>query len=175
MNPEMAKTLMTMSLENRAREWDTTRKVILAIPEGQEDYKPHEKSMTALELAWHIAFGGIWFLRSLANGAFDPSTDFSRPETVKTAADVVAFYESNVDEPVAQCAALSGETLAEPLDFFGMMSLPRVAYMNFDDKHTIHHRGQLSVYLRPMGAKVPSIYGSSADSAEAEKAAEQSA
>ena len=53
--------------------------------------------------------------------------------------------------------------------------LPAVTYLNFVLHHSIHHRGQLSMYLRPMGAKVPSIYGESYDAAEARKAAQQSA
>jgi len=49
------------------------------------------------------------------------------------------------------------------IPFFGVMEMPAVAYLNFMNLHTAHHRGQLSTYLRPMGSKVPSIYGGSAD------------
>jgi uncharacterized damage-inducible protein DinB len=56
-----------------------------------------------------------------------------------------------------------------------MFQLPAVTYLNFLLHHSIHHRGQLSMYLRPMGAKVPSIYGESYDAAEARKAAQQNA
>jgi uncharacterized damage-inducible protein DinB len=56
-----------------------------------------------------------------------------------------------------------------------MFQLPAVTYLNFLLHHSIHHRGQLSMYLRPMGAKVPSIYGESYDATEARKAAEQKA
>ena len=61
------------------------------------------------------------------------------------------------------------------VDFRGMFQLPAVNYLGFILHHTVHHRGQLSMYLRPMGAKVPSIYGESYDAAEARKAAQQSA
>jgi uncharacterized damage-inducible protein DinB len=55
------------------------------------------------------------------------------------------------------------EQLTTPVDFLGAFNFPAVLYLSFVNNHSIHHRGQLSVYLRPMGAKVPSIYGGSAD------------
>ena len=61
--------------------------------------------------------------------------------------------------------------LAETIDFRGMMQLPAVMFMDMMMHHSVHHRGQLSMYLRPMGAKVPSIYGESYDAAQARKAA----
>jgi uncharacterized damage-inducible protein DinB len=63
---------------------------------------------------------------------------------------------------LAQAKTLTGEQLAKEIKFY-MFNLPAVSYLNFAQVHSIHHRGQLSVYLRPMGAKVPSIYGGSAD------------
>ena len=53
--------------------------------------------------------------------------------------------------------------LAEPMSFFGLFNYPAAAYLSFLQNHSIHHRGQLAVYLRPMGGKVPAIYGGSAD------------
>ena len=57
----------------------------------------------------------------------------------------------------------SGDACAKVLDFFGMMQMPAVVFLQLCIKHSVHHRGQLSAYLRPMGGKVPSIYGPSAD------------
>ncbi|HEY4051938.1 MAG TPA: DinB family protein [Acidobacteriaceae bacterium] len=59
--------------------------------------------------------------------------------------------------------ALSGEDLTAPVDFIGLRNDPAVAYLKIAIRHTVHHRGQLSAYLRPMGAKVPAIYIESAD------------
>jgi len=67
---------------------------------------------------------------------------------------------------------LSGEQLAKIVDFRGMFQMPAVMFLQFGLNHTIHHRGQLSTYLRPMGAKIPAIYGESYDSAQAKKAAQ---
>jgi uncharacterized damage-inducible protein DinB len=72
-------------------------------------------------------------------------------------------------------AKLSNEQLIKIVDFRGMFQLPAVMFLNFVLHHTVHHRGQLSTYLRPMGAKVPAIYGESYDSAEARKAAQKGA
>ncbi len=58
---------------------------------------------------------------------------------------------------------LSGEQLSTPVDFLGLRTDPAVAYLNIAMRHSVHHRGQLSTYLRPMGAKVPAIYMESAD------------
>ncbi|MDQ6678111.1 MAG: DinB family protein, partial [Acidobacteriota bacterium] len=61
------------------------------------------------------------------------------------------------------------------VDFRGLFQLPAVMYLSFLLHHSIHHRGQLSMYLRPMGAKVPAIYGESYDSAETRKTGQQNA
>ena len=59
--------------------------------------------------------------------------------------------------------ALTPEHLATEIDFFGMMKMPAVALISMAIRHSVHHRGQLSSYLRAMGGKVPGIYGPSAD------------
>jgi uncharacterized damage-inducible protein DinB len=59
--------------------------------------------------------------------------------------------------------AMTAEQLLTPVEFFGMFNYPAAMYLNFLYGHSVHHRGELAVYLRPMGSKVPSIYGPSAD------------
>ena len=67
---------------------------------------------------------------------------------------------------LAKVRALSGDHLAKVVTVWGgAYTLPCVTFVNFAIKHSVHHRGQLSAYLRPMGAKVPSIYGPSGDDA----------
>src|SRR5216683_1372008 len=70
---------------------------------------------------------------------------------------------------------LTGEQLVKIVDFRGLIQQPAVLFLQFGLVHTIHHRGQLSTYLRPMGSKVPAIYGESYDSALAKKAAQAQA
>ena len=86
-----------------------------------------------------------------------------------------AWYTENFGPRFEGLTKLSSEQLLKVIDFRGMFQLPAVTYLAFLLHHSIHHRGQLSMYLRPMGAKVPSIYGESYDAAEARKAAQQNA
>ena len=162
MTPEQAKTILDFLMPTLHTEVKTTAKVIAAAPADQEEYKPSERCMSALSLAWHIASADVWFLNSIVDGKFDTSGG-GKPETIKTIADVSSWYEANIGPAMARLAGLSLEGLSAPISFFGMMELPAVAYLNFSLLHTAHHRGQLSSYLRPMGGKVPSIYGGSAD------------
>lgn len=161
MQPEQAVTMLQVLGQGLAMEQPITRKVIAAVPETGLDYKPHEKSMSAIELAWHIASAEVWFLNGVADGAF--AGEGSRPEEINSIAAVLAYYDKEYPVALARVNALSPENLAKPIDFYGAFNLPAVNYIGFMNAHTIHHRGQLSVYLRPMGAKVPSIYGGSAD------------
>ena len=142
------------SLKNEQR---ITRSIIEAIPLDKGDYRPDEISKSALDLAWHIAVTEMRFLDAVASG------------------DLAAWYTDNFTPRFEALTKLSSEQLLKIIDFRGMFQLPAVTYLNFLLHHSIHHRGQLSMYLRPMGAKVPSIYGESYDAAEARKAAQQNA
>jgi len=149
-----------------------TRGVIEAVPLNGGDYRPDEVSKSALELAWHIVATEMRFMQAVAAGQFDLSPR-PRPEPVRNSADLTAWYTDNFQGHVDQLTRLSDEQLTKIIDFRGIFQLPAVMYLNFVLQHSTHHRGQLSMYLRPMGAKVPAIYGESYDSAEARKAAAQ--
>jgi uncharacterized damage-inducible protein DinB len=148
-----------------------TKNIIGAIPEGKETYRPDEISREALDMAWHIVAAEMRFLDAIAAGSFD-LTPNPKPDSIRTSADLVRWYSENFEARLNKIGALSGEQLGKIVDFRGMFQLPAVMYCGFILHHTVHHRGQLSTYLRPMGAKVPSIYGESYDAAEARKAAE---
>lgn len=151
-----------------------TKSVIEAIPRDKGDYRPDAISKSALELAWHIAATEMRFLDALPAGAFD-FTPRPRPDSVGNSAELAAWYADNFEPRFEKLTTLSTEQLLKIVDFRGMFQMPAVMYLEFILHHSIHHRGQLSMYLRPMGAKVPSIYGESYDAAEARKAAQQSA
>ena len=157
MTEDTAKTIADFVLEQTGQEVATTRKLLAAVPAEQSSYKPAEKCMSALELASHIAAAEAFFLSGVINGAFE----WKQPD-FKTPADALAFYDATVPGLIAQARALPGEKLAAPIQF-GPWNDPAVMYLTMNLKHAVHHRGQLSAYLRPMGAKVPSIYGPSAD------------
>jgi len=162
MTPEQAVFLRDFLLGSYAMELATAKKVIANIPEDKSGYKNDDKSMSAKDLAWHLPSSEAFFLKGVVSGVFKMEEDHDQPAP-GSIADILAWYDANIPGLVAAVKGLSGETLVEPVDFFGMMTLPRVQFLNLMNHHAIHHRGQLSAYLRPMGAKVPSIYGPSAD------------
>ncbi len=169
--PEQASFLLqAVYLPAYQNEYRVTKSVIEAIPADKADYKPDPNAKSAMELAWHIASAENLFSSAVAAGQFD-FTPRPRPESIKTPADVSAWYSKNFESNVATLQNLSAEKLAQIVDFRGLFQLPAVMYLGFMMHHSVHHRGQLSTYLRPMGSKVPAIYGESYDSAAARTAA----
>lgn len=157
-----AKLIAGYILADYRRELATTRNVLLAVPAGHETYAPDDRSMNTLALAWHTASADKFFLDSIVAGAF-AAGEGKLPESIKTVADVVAWHDAEIPALLDAVSALPGSALAADVDFFGMMKTQSVNYLLLMVKHAIHHRGQLSAYLRPMGGKVPGIYGPSAD------------
>jgi uncharacterized damage-inducible protein DinB len=169
LQPDQATFLLQLTLPSLKNEHRLTRKIIEAIPADQGDYRPDAVSMNALELAWHIASAENFFLDGVAAGEFNPAGG-KRPDSIRNAADVAAWYGEAFQTNFERLTKLSSEQLLKVVDFRGIFQFPAVTYLQFAINHSIHHRGQLSVYLRPMGAKVPSIYGESYDDAQARKA-----
>lgn len=160
--PDQAKFLLATSLPALKNEHAITKRVIEAIPLDKGDYRPDAVSKSALELAWHIAAAEKRFLRGICTGAFDFSP-IHRPDSVGNSAQIAAWLDEVYAENVPQVEKLSDEQLARSVDFRGIFQFPAVGFLQVCLNHSIHHRGQLSTYLRPMGAKVPSIYGESYD------------
>ena len=169
---EQAKLIASQgSLAALRVEHPITKSVIAAIPLERADYRPDPIVRTAFELAWHIASAEIRFLEAVAAGAFDFSWT-TPPAGVRTPLDINSWYTDRFGPVVERLQGASGDDLLRVVDFRGIFKFPAYAYIQLATHHTIHHRGQLSTYLRPMGAKVPSIYGESYDAREArEKAA----
>jgi uncharacterized damage-inducible protein DinB len=161
MSPEQAKGFLTFFLTSMENEHEITKRVIAAVPQDTCEYKPDQKSMTGRELAFHIAGADIFFMDSVINGQFDMSGE--PPKAPPRISDILSWYETNYADRVAQLKALPAEKLTHSIKAFGAFELPAVMYLNFMLMHMAHHRGQLSAYLRPMGSKVPRIYGGSAD------------
>lgn len=159
MNPEQAAFVAQMFVQGLEREYATTKKVLAAVPENGKNYRPDPNSRTAFEIASHIASSDVWFLRGIAKGEFGPGED----QPFASVAEIVAFYDKEFPAALAKVKALAPDKLTKMVQAFGVFNLPAVAYLGFMNNHSIHHRGQLAAYLRPMGAKVPSIYGGSFD------------
>jgi uncharacterized damage-inducible protein DinB len=85
------------------------------------------------------------------------------PAAPDSSQEIASRYESGLTAALAKVKALNGAQLAKPINFMNVFEMPAVIYLQFLNNHCIHHRGQLSTYLRAMNAHVPSIYGGSAD------------
>src|SRR6195256_1285074 len=149
----------------------TTKKILEAVPPNKIDYKPDPASRSAIELTRHIAAADNRFVETVINGVFDTNPAMI-PENVKTPAEIASWYEERYAKNFEALTKVTGEQLVKIVDFRGMMQRPAVTFLMMGLHHTIHHRGQLSSYLRCMGSKVPSIYGESYDDAQARKAAQ---
>jgi len=155
------------ALKNESR---ITKKVLESVPADKCDHRPDPVSKSAIELVRHIAVAENRFLETVINGVFDVNAA-ALPESVKTPQEVAAWYEQRFARNFDALAKTTSEQLLKMVDFRGMFQRPAVTFVMLGLHHTIHHRGQLSSYLRCMGAKVPSIYGESYDDAQARKAA----
>ena len=154
-------------LKNESR---TTKSVLAAVPNGNLDYRPDPCAKSANELLRHIAGADNLFLKSAIDGAFVPGS-VKVPEDLTTPKEVADWYEKEHAKNLRAVSELSAEQLVRVVDFRGIFQRPAWTFLLFCLVHAVHHRGQLSTYLRPMGGKVPAIYGESYDSAEAKKAA----
>ena len=172
LTPDQAQLILTATgLPSLTAEHPVTKKVIAAIPAEKADYRPDGILRSAIDLAWHIVASEVRFLEAVASGAFDFSGG-ARPESIRTPTDVVDWYSERFAKDVDRLRQTTGDQLVKVIDFRGLLQWPAVLFVQLGSSHSIHHRGQLSTYLRPMGAKVPSIYGESYDAREArEKAA----
>lgn len=162
LTPEFAETFRAMMLDGISREVETTKRVLAAVPDDKHDYRPDPNARSAWELAWHIANTDVQFLDDIADLNFKMESP-DPADKPKTSAELVDWYERNMKRGAERVAGLAGQQLLTPINFFNVFNLPAFAYLGFLTNHSIHHRGQLSTYLRPMGAKCPSIYGGSYD------------
>ena len=147
-------------ISKRKREMQTTLNVLRAYPESKITMKPAEKSRTAAELAMILAVEER-VLKSLMETG---STDFNllNYEVPSSMAEIIAVWQQAVAANDAALAAMPSRDLERLVTFYGMhISLGDALWYELFDH--IHHRGQLSVYMRLAGAKLPSIYGPTAD------------
>lgn len=152
------------------REMATTRKVIERIPDDKLGFRPHPKSWTAAELVTHIVQIPTWGQTTMATDEFDfapGGKQYESPAAFTETKSALAEFDKNV----AACLAAMDRDDAYYLGEWKMLkngvpvlAAPRTALMrSFVTNHLIHHRGQLTVYLRLTGVPVPEIYGPTAD------------
>lgn len=164
MDSTATKTIADFLIADFEREMPTTLRVIGAVPGGRLDYRPDDKAKTGLGLVRHIALEDAWLLNGIADGAFTPPPDDSDACGIMNPSEAAERYQAHVPPALDRVRAMSGEALSRPLNLLGLMEAPGLALLAMALKHSVHHRGQLSTYLRAMGGSVPGIYGPSADS-----------
>jgi len=155
-----------MFLQSFEREAAITLKLLRAFPADRAEYRPHEKSRSARELAWIFVTE-----QGLAAHAIDGTINFSgggsSPAAPASFPEVIAAFENAVRGTKDKVAKSSEADLSKPAQFpigpgkLGDFRAMDIVWITLQDQ--IHHRGQFSVYLRLVGAKVPSIYGPTAD------------
>ena len=148
------KTLFTKLWTDESK---TTRKVLARIPEGS-DYRPDPKSRTAQEIAWQIVCEEKMLIDALESG----KAEWSPGPLPATMNEVLNAYETQMADVERRWAKLPDARWGGTLEWFGSErpASPMAWSFLFD---IVHHRGQITTYLRPMGSKVPQIYGPSAD------------
>jgi len=148
-------------------EMATARKVIERVPEDKFGYKPHDKSMSMGRLASHIAEMPNWATSGITLDALDLAGGY-KPFEATSRAELLAAFDKSVAGARSAIAGASDETFMKNWSLKNgdktLMTMPKIAVVRtFVLNHVIHHRGQLSVYLRLNNVAVPSIYGPSAD------------
>ncbi len=148
-------------------EMATTRNVIARVPAEKFNYKPHERSMTMGALASHIADMPTWAVVGITQDSLDLAGGF-KPFQAASTAELLDAFDKNAALARGAIAATSDEALFKSWSLkrgdVTLMTMPKIAVVrSFVMNHLIHHRGQLSVYLRLNNIPVPSIYGPSAD------------
>ena len=151
-------------------EMATTRRLLERLPEAEFAWKPHDRSMALGQLAGHIANLPQWCSATLASTVFDLDAlpDDARPQLPASRAAVLEEFDGKVAAARNQLTSTTDAEFMTPwtLKKGGqeVFTLPRIsAIRSFVMNHLIHHRGQLSVYLRLKDVPLPSIYGPTAD------------
>ncbi len=163
----MSKSPKQQFLEAFEREHERTMRVLRAYPDEQSDFRPHERARRAIDVAWPLALGQERLMVKAATTGFDwskPGSPPAMPAKMSQVADAVEQAHRHAVEAIrgADDARLEGGTVqffVAPKTLGDHPIMDFLWFLLFDH---VHHRGQLSVYLRMVG-KVPSIYGPSGD------------
>jgi uncharacterized damage-inducible protein DinB len=153
------------------QEMATTRRLLERIPEDNLGWKPHEKSMAMNRLAGHLAEMPGYAIFTMQQDSLDVRPEGGRvfePLVATSRAQVLEAFDKNVAAGRAAIAGGSDEAMAQPWSLLAgghtVFQMPRAAVLRtMVINHIVHHRGQMSVYLRLNNVPVPSIYGPSAD------------
>jgi uncharacterized damage-inducible protein DinB len=145
-----------------------TRRVLERVPAEKLSWKPHDKSMPFDRLAVHVAELPSWTTMTLTTSELDFAAAPYAPTQVETTQDLLNIFDKATAEARTALAGVSDEELFKPWTLRNgehqIFSLPKIAVLrSFVMNHIIHHRAQLTVYLRLNDVPVPGLYGPSAD------------
>lgn len=149
-------------------EYASTRKILERVPFESLNWKPHEKSMTLGKLASHVATIPHWLVDIISSEEFDfLKRNYSVPE-FNSSQEMLTEFDRLTTKAIVDLQKTSDEKLRKQWTFRRgehiILSLPKVvAIRSMSISHLIHHRGQLSVYLRLLNVAIPGMYGPSAD------------
>jgi len=151
-------------------EAENTRKLLQAIPDSALDFKPSEKNWTTGQLASHIAEVYNWYEGTLHSNVMDMANYKYDKGDISVASNIVAKFEENLKKAQAALESATDESMFEEWKMVMGGSdpifppMPRIQVVRgFLFNHLYHHRGELVVYLRSTGNKVPGLYGPTAD------------
>jgi len=155
-------------IEELKYEIPTTRKLLERVPEKDFDWKPHAKSMTMNQLASHIAETFVWVGPIIAQDEMVMDMEQYKPWLAKSTDDLLKSYDAYAAKVMEELQGVSDESLMKTwmllIDDKPVLQMPRIAALRgFILKHIVHHRGQLTVYLRLRDVPLPQVYGPSAD------------
>ena len=165
---EQAMTIGQMVAAELQQEAVATRKMLERVPNEKFSWQPHEKSMTLIRLAGHIAEMVMWTDATLKADELDFATADYKPKEYTDVSELVADFDKNIADAVETLNSTANETMMQNWRLRNgeqiYFELPKAAVLRtMVMNHIIHHRGQLAVYLRLLDIPVPSIYGPSAD------------
>jgi uncharacterized damage-inducible protein DinB len=160
-------------LDELEREAGATRRVLERVPEGRNDWKPHAKSMPLGYLAALVAIMPAWIAMMITQDELDvgaPGASSFKPPAWSTNGDLLRLFEDSMPKGRRALSETTEEHLLTPWRFLmgGRVVSENPRYVMIRDaalNHWVHHRAQLTVYLRLNDVAVPSIYGPSADEA----------
>jgi uncharacterized damage-inducible protein DinB len=146
----------------------TTRRLLERVPGDKLDWKPHEKSFSLGQLAHHVARLSSWVTRTLQADFFDVGAPMPRPEPPRSTQELLDVFDETTAEMRQALAAADDALLMKPWEMRHgdrvIQAMPKAAVIRtVGINHIIHHRGQLTVYLRLLNVPLPMIYGPSAD------------
>jgi uncharacterized damage-inducible protein DinB len=161
-------SIAQMFLAELEQEGAATRKILAQVPDNAHDWAPHSKSMKLQRLATHIAELYRWPAFALQAEELDVAQPGARPELFTDTQQMLAFFDQGLADSKEALAKITDEDLKTMWTLRHgervIFTIPRTALLRrMVLSHSIHHRGQLSVYLRLLDVPVPGMYGPSAD------------